>query len=70
MGIVEARNPDGSLDGIVEVSLSRSGSIMSGNIMITDTDGDSVFLSRTAWESVVKEVSSLFEKEKQAKGDA
>lgn len=64
MGIVEARNPDGALDGIIEVSLARS-----GNIMITDTDGDSVFLSRTAWESVVKEVSTLLQQETAQKGD-
>jgi hypothetical protein len=55
MAIIEARMPDGRLMELAEVSITESGLF----IMISDTDGNQVFVHRYAWDGMVKEVEKL-----------
>jgi hypothetical protein len=62
MVVVEARAPDGSLIEIVEVSLMLSILNDSHRIVITDDNGNQVYISRYAWPDIVKVVEEQLNK--------
>jgi len=54
MVVVEARSADGKLIEIAEVSLTEH-----GRIMITDDQGNQIYLSRALWHKIDQAVRTL-----------
>jgi hypothetical protein len=61
MATVEAKNPDGSIADVVEVDMEESGL----GFVLTDWEGDRIFIHRLAWDGIALAVKLMLEAEKE-----
>jgi hypothetical protein len=61
MATIEAKNPDGSTVDVVGVELEENGL----GVVLTDREGDKIFIHRSAWDGVALAVKMTLEAEKE-----